>query len=327
MKMKNKETFDQKYLQRLENIEFQPVFILGLHRSGTSILYKMLTSTDAFNSVTAYHLIKYDQLLSNHINKNEEAAKTELNNFLKERGQTDRGIDKLKINAEFAEEYGFVLGQKTNQMHITTKNLQLFIELAKKIQFISENKKPILLKNPYDLSNFLYIRKIFPNAKFIFIHRHPFKTLSSLNKAVKLLYKQRNPYTSLLYRDYNTVYENPILLYPFRFIISNYSPFGTIYLTMFSANSVKQYMKNIHKLPEKHYISITYEKLCKNPQNTMAEILQFLKIKTENIDFTSFINPRKTNLDPNVIKLQKLIYTAMKNYFDYFQYKPDINSL
>ena len=58
---------DKKYLDKIENIKFNPVFILGLHRSGTSIFYKMLVSTGHFNSVTAYHIINYEELLSNYI--------------------------------------------------------------------------------------------------------------------------------------------------------------------------------------------------------------------------------------------------------------------
>ena len=164
MKMKNKKSLDQKYLQKIENIEFQPVFILGLHRSGTSILYKMLTTTGRFNSVTAYHIINYDELLNNSVNGNEDIAKKKLTNFFKEQNQSDRGIDRLKITADFAEEYGFLLAERTLASRIVNKNKTLFSDMCKKIQFISGNNKPILLKNPLDFSNFLCIKKEFSNA-------------------------------------------------------------------------------------------------------------------------------------------------------------------
>jgi len=325
--MKPVEEIDMQYIKKIENIEFQPVFILGLHRSGTSILYKMINSTQCFNPVTAYHLIKYDQLLYNHINKKEETAKKELTCFIKKQGQVDRGIDRLKLNADFAEEYGFLLGKKTTQMYITPKNCSLFIELAKKIQFISEGNKPILLKNPYDLLNFLYIKKVFPNAKFIFMHRNPFKTLSSLNKAIKYLFKSRNPYTTLLFKNYKIIFDNPLLLYFARFIFSDFSPFGLIYLTMFSSRSIKYYMKNVQKLSKKDYVAIKYEQLCSSPEETMEKILKFLEIKKTNIDFIQFIKPRKTNLDKSVINLQNFIHFNMKEYFARFGYKKNTNNL
>jgi len=321
------EKIDMQYIKKIENIEFQPVFILGLHRSGTSILYKMIASTKYFNPVTAYHLINYNQLIYNHLNNKEECAKKQLTDLLKKQGQKDRGIDKLKINADFAEEYGFLLGRKTSQMHITSKNLSLFIELSRKIKFISENNKPILFKNPYDLSNFLYIKKVFPNAKFIFIHRHPFKTFSSLNKAVKYLFKSRNPYTTLLFKNYNIIFDNPLLLCFARFIFSNFSPFGLIHFTLLSSSSIKYYMKNIDKLSKEDYVSIKYEQLCNSPNETMGEIMRFLNIKDTKLDFKGFIKPRKRNLDKNVIKLQNFIYYNMRKYFDCFGYEPNINEL
>ena len=148
---------DERYLENINNIDYNPVFILGLHRSGTSILYKMLVSTGQFNSVTAYHLIKYEELLSNHINKKEEIVKNQLTNYFIKRGQSDRGIDKLKITADFAEEYGFLLGKYSSKYYITSKNVNYFNQLAKKVQFISENNNLILLKNPWVLSHFLTI--------------------------------------------------------------------------------------------------------------------------------------------------------------------------
>ena len=205
--MSKTRTQDQQYLEKIQNIEFKPVFILGLHRSGTSILYKMLTETGCFNPVTAYHIIKYDELLYNKINKKEDEVKTELTEYLAE-NQEDRGIDKLKLDADFAEEYGFLLGQHSSKMYISKENKGIFSEMSRKIQFISENKKPILFKNPYDLINFVYIKQIFPNAKFVFIHRHPFKTLSSTIKAVKFLLEEKNPYTTQLFRLYNVMFES-----------------------------------------------------------------------------------------------------------------------
>ena len=322
--MKNIENKDQQHLQLLENVEFQPIFILGLHRSGTSILYKMLNATGCFNPVTAYHLIRYNQLLTNHVNNQEESSKKELTESFQEKGLDDRGIDKLKINADFAEEYGFLLGQKTLQMYITPKNLSLFTEMAKKIQFISENNKPILLKNPYDLPNFLYIKKVFPNAKFVFIHRHPFKTLSSTIKAMDILLKNKNPYTTYLFKTYNKLFENPLLLLPAKFCFSRFKTFGVVYLTMSSSKATRYYLKNIGQLSKKDYVSITYEDLCENPQKNMKKIIDSLNIKiNKKLDFKSFINPRKVDLDPSVLKLRKFIFKCMKKYVKCFGYTPE----
>jgi len=319
--MKNIKNKDQQHLQLLEDVEFQPVFILGLHRSGTSILYKMLTAIGCFNPVTAYHLIDYNKLIDNHVNHSEEIAKRELTESFRQHGLEDRVIDKLKINADFAEEYGFLLGQQTSEMYITPKNLPLFKEMCKKIRFIAENSNPVLLKNPYDFSNFIYIKKIFPNAKFVFIHRHPLKTLSSTIKALDVLLKDKNPYTTRLYRLYNKIFENPLALFMVRFCFSRLSEIGVMFLTLNSSKGIRYYLKNINKLPKKDYVSIKYEDFCKDPQKNMEKILLSLEIKTNSkIDFTDFIKTRETQLDPGVMRLRRFICVFMKKYFKQFGY-------
>jgi hypothetical protein len=83
---------DNEFIQELQQVTFQPVFILGLHCSGTSIHYKMLTETGNFNPVTAYHLINYNELLLTHHLKKEEFAEQLLTESFREKGLQDRGI-------------------------------------------------------------------------------------------------------------------------------------------------------------------------------------------------------------------------------------------
>ncbi len=236
---------DLRYLKKLEDIDFQPVFIMGLHRSGTSVLYKMLTSSGCFNPVSVYHLVKYDQLLDDYENKTQDNVKKRLTESFRKKGLDDRGIDKLKVSADFAEEYGFFLDEKSAQTFITKKNVSKFNEMCKKITYISDRKKPILLKNPYDFSNFIYIKKAFPNAKFVFIHRHPFKVLSSLMKATRVLFTDYNYYASQISRIYNKLYENPLSLFFLRNLTSRLSFFGLMLLCYNSSKSTKYYLKNL----------------------------------------------------------------------------------
>jgi hypothetical protein len=315
---------DDVYLTELEQVSFRPVFILGLHRSGTSILYKMLTATGCFNPVIAYHLLRYDQLLRDFHTKQTKTAQTKLTQSLVQQGLSDRGIDRLSITADFAEEYGFLLGTRTIGMSLTSRNLALFIELCKKIQFIADNDKPVLLKNPYDFANFLYIKQMFPQAKFVFIHRHPYKTLSSTIKAVRLLLQHKNPYTTQLFRLYRMLFQQPLLLLFTRLLFTRCSVLAMLLYTMTAAQATKYYLKNRRKLPHTSYASLSYEELCSNPQQIMENVMDTLDIPlTTSVDFTSFIQPRKTRLDPSVTKLKGFIASCMKPYFSRFGYHQD----
>ncbi len=314
-------SIDTQYLEELKNVDFQPVFILGVHRSGTSILYKMLTATGCFNPVTAYHLINYDELLSNFHEQKEQQAKNQLTESFLKNGLLDRGIDRLKITADFAEEYGFLLGTQTLQMRITKKNLALFTQLCKKIQFIAGNNKPILLKNPYDFPNFLYLKEVFPNARFVFIHRHPLKTIGSTLNAVRTILKEKNPYTTRLSRIYDKCYSNPLLLQPLRFIVHTLAECSVVILTRITKKAAEYYLKNIEKLAKDDYISITYEEFCSHPQETLDVIMETLSLTmTQKIDAASLMSPRKVDVDSSVQKLRIYIYKSMKAYFDLFHY-------
>jgi hypothetical protein len=312
---------DTAFLKELTQVSFQPVFILGLHRSGTSILYKMLTATGNFNPVTAYHLINYNELLSNQHLKKETKAKERLTHSLKEKGLQDRGIDRLKVTADFAEEYGFLLNRQNFQMYLTRKNLMLFIEMCKKIQYLARNNKPILLKNPYDFPNFLFIKQVFPNARFVFIHRDPLKTISSTLNAMKTILVTKHPYMALLSPIYEKFSKNPLLMAPLRFIFCTVPEFGVVLITRITANATKYYLKNIEKLPKADYISITYEGFCEHPKETIESILRRFSLDmNEKIDAQSFIKQRKADIDRSVQKLTPYISHSMKNYFDIFQY-------
>ncbi len=315
---------DTQYLKDLKHVDFQPVFILGVHRSGTSILYKMLTATGCFNPVVAYHLIDYNELLSNYHEQREEDAKQKLTESFIRNGLQDRGIDKLKLNADFAEEYGFLLNTQTVHMSITKKNVALFTELCKKIQFIARNDKPILLKNPYDLSNFLYLKQVFPSAKFVFIHRHPLRTISSTLNAIRMILNDKNPYTAKLSKMYEKFYSNPLLLQPLRFIFRVIPECSVVVITRITAKATEYYLKNIEKLPKEDYISITYEEFCKDPQTTLENIMErLLQPMVKEIDAASLIHPRNVDIDCSVRKLRKYICASMKTYFDRFHYTKD----
>jgi len=313
---------DSKYLEKIKNISFQPIFILGLHRSGTSILYKILGTTECFNIVTAYHIIKYSELLYNYLNNNEEKAKEELMAFLNAQSQVDRGIDQLKITPDFPEEYGFLLTYRSRPTKLTPKNLPIFIELCKKIQFITDQNKPILLKNPWDFPNFLYIKKVFPDAKFIFIHRNPLHVINSFVRAMKILFGNKNAYATLLSRSYVEIMNIPALHYASKLYFSPNFSIGLLKSIHNSTMATKYFLKNINLLSKEDYINIKYEELCKEPKVNISKIMNFLHLnKKFNIDYDELIKPRKLKLETEVERMKEYIYKKMKPYFSYFGYE------
>ena len=314
--MKAKTELDNPYLERLKDFKYKPIFILGLHRSGTTILYKMLGESKNFNIVKAYHILNYSELLYNKINSIEEKSIQDLNNYFKEMGITNRRIDKMQINADFPQEYVYLFERNNLPNRLSDKNINIFETFCKKISFISENNLPILLKNPYDFSNFIHIKKMLPSSKFIFIHRNPLNVINSTLRAWSTLYEEKNPYTTIFSPKYSKAIENPLTRSYMKFMYCSSFPLGIFKIINESKKSVDYYLKNIENLQKDDYLSISYEKLCKIPNETIKKIMEFLDVST-NIDFSGFIKERKLELSHEVKRFQPIIQKKMKNYMKY----------
>jgi len=311
---------DNRYLDRLRDVSFQPVFILGLHRSGTSILYKMLESTGRFNSVTAYHIAFYNQLLRNHIEGREEAAKREFNKVLRQKNHRDRGIDRLKMSADLPLEYAFLLGKNYLFNQLNERNFAVFEEMCKKIQFIEGRSKRLLLKNPWDFSNFLFIKQKLPSAKFVFIHRRPLHVISSSLRALRVLVNQRTVYSEMVSPLAREAVNNPALSALGKMLLSPPVPPGLFLVVEQRARDACYFLRNLRHLSSQDYVNVRYEDLCSATERTMDKILNFLAIEENPEQFNAFINPRGLSLCPEVKRFQGYIQRRFREYRTRFAY-------
>jgi len=45
---------DESYIAQIQGLDYRPVFIIGPHRSGTTLLYRVLTEIGSFNTTSTY---------------------------------------------------------------------------------------------------------------------------------------------------------------------------------------------------------------------------------------------------------------------------------
>lgn len=233
-----------------------------------------------------------------------------------------REFDQIEVSPNSPEEYGFFFKNFDYEPYINSKNLNLFIQLCKKIQLISNQDRAILLKNPRCFSNFIYIKKAFPEAKFIFIHRHPIHVINSKLKALRYVLSNGNAYTAFISKQDRKILTNPIKRSLYSLLYSHYFNLGLGQILKTTVQSTTYFLDNIELLPKADYTSIKYEDLCKSPEATIIKILEFLELKpTVNLDYEQLIKPRPLNLLPEVERNYNKICRKLKSYLTYHDYK------
>lgn len=308
-------------MQRLFDTSFQPVFILGLPRSGTTILYRILDKTAQFNVVTLYHVLYHDQLLYHHFNGGQDESIQEIADYFARHGVDTREADSLSVGPRQPTEYGFMLPERGFPWTINKKNSGRLAALCTKISYIEDNGRHILLKNPFDFANFMRIKTIFPQAQFIFIHRYPVDVLDSQIRGIRQIFRAKNNYLSLIFNKYEAAFDNPLMRWFFKVSFSPYIPLGVLYMMQRVSRAAQYYVNHISELPREDYVSITYEQLCKQPSATIAHILNYFGLDAS-FDAGKYIQPRDTETPPQIRALDTCIYHQTKLYNQLLGYSP-----
>ena len=314
---------DEQHLHLLDNVSFRPVFIIGDHRSGTTLMHQLLAETGGFNFVTAYHVIKYQQILSDCLQKNVEASRRELQQDFLKLGLTDRIIDNVPATPDLPVEYGFVFASVNNRRpKLNEQSLPQFVELCKKIQFVGQPDRPLLLKNPWDVLRFAEIKTYFPEARFVFIHRHPISVLNSQLKAVQSVMAARNGFLAMLAPWYKRLYEHPLQLSAVRLLAGPPFRLWERLLALHMIRVADYFVNHIGSLTPGDHISVKYEELCKDPDATMANILGFLRVPVHNQQsYRSRIEPRPPKLLKQVCQKYREISGRLAPYLHYHGYE------
>lgn len=315
---------DTKYLHLLEGVEFRPVFIIGPHRSGTTVLHHILQASNCFNVVTTYHILNYGEILTNAIEGRESAAKAALTERFAAMGLANRIVDDSPVSPDHSEEYGFIIDDTAWQGRVNPTNVHRLIELCRKIQYTAHNDKPILLKNPWDFSLFMYLREVFPQAHFLFIHRHPLAVINSQLKFLRHLIAEPNPYMAMLSPGYARRFESgrPLRQRLAQAILETSRLNIAVRMrTRAFMKAANYYLDNIGQLPAETYIQTKYEMLCADPVDSIHQIMTFLNLTPEHPIGASGIHTRPLNLERDVRRYQRQILERTHHYRERFDYE------
>lgn len=214
-----------------------------------------------------------------------------------------RVIDEVAVSPDAPEEYGSILDNAGTGIKISRKNASLMRDLCSRIS--TAPGRPVVLKNPWDCANFLPIKELFPEARFIFIQRHPERVIHSNLNATRKLLDAKDEYYALILQRYNLLFSGrPLqcaLLSMSRLVMSRRRKTGVRVATALFAASAQYMVENIDRIPPSDYLSIRYEDLCAKPDQFVTSILEFARLDRSAAKYPETRPaPRQADLLPEV---------------------------
>jgi LPS sulfotransferase NodH len=312
---------DSRYRAALADVTFRPVFIMGGHRSGTTLLYHLLAQTGHFCVVTSYHIINYNSIIFNYFEGIEDRAKQLLRGRFAGLGLTSRLIDDVAVTPDTPEEYGFILSNENSGLaQLSPRSLPTLVELCRKIRLTLGEDKAVLLKNPWDYPNFAYVKEAFPEARFVFIHRNPIRVIDSQIRAIRSVVEAKNEYVAMLSDRYKQFQEcRPVRRFLTRLVYG--SPHAWRLFLRKARRASNYFLDHVPSLPAADFASLRYEDLCRNPTDMIASILQFLGLdRPITMDLRQRISVRNVPLLPEVERHANRIVENLAPYCRRFDY-------
>jgi len=319
---------DKCYLRELKEMPRQLVFIMGCHRSGTSMLYHLMAYTGACAYVSAYDVIKYPELLRNRMEGCEARVKAEVDAAI--RVERNRGLDNLPVGVDYPEEYRFLLPplapawflnvpkqleKLSFAPHLTEGTLGRFLEICRKKRFLAGDDRPLVLKNPNDFYfNFAAIHRLFPQAKMIFIHRHPLHILTSYLAGFGGIIDTKNIYGQLIDSQYRSLFRFPLQrrLYQKAFRSDEVPRLVASVL----ARSYRYYLDNVRLMPAGSYLTMRYEDLCMDAPSQLSRISKWLGADMQPRIPDKFVAPRNLKVPERVSRAYAGYASEMRPYLE-----------
>ncbi len=307
---------------RLKRISFKenpPVFVIGHWRSGTTHLHYLLSQDKRFVYLDTFqafffrvafvskgimrpllaHLMPSTRLQDNvKIDANSpQEEEHPLTNLTEKSGMQ---IFFFPKNRSYFDKYNVFEGATEKEINDWKK---IYLKMLKQISLFQGKRKQLLLKNPHNTGRVKILLQLFPNAKFIFIHRDPYEVYAS----TKYLYKKAVK-TQFL-QDFSEKEMEERVLYCYE-------------------KSMKKYLEDKHLIPNESLYEISFTQMEKEPLESMKKIYSNLNLSDFDKNKPNFQAYLKTVKDYKKNKLveipkhiKKQINTRWKFAFENWEYE------
>jgi len=287
------------------------IFILGLHRTGTTVLYQLLAETGGFEILTAADVVGFSRVAATSADWNGEVVADFA--ALERAGHTSRGIDAIPLGPGTPEEYGFVLSNWHAGWSLTQGNVGLFREMCGVLRRRSVGR-PLLVKNPWDFGNASWIRSQFPDARFVFLHRDPRETLSSTLRMMLAYLNHRNPYLAILSASYRRFIEAGFPFRVARWVCVNHADWIVRAALWHSARRAARYLRERPLLPQDRCYDLRFDDLCADPRGSLNSLFAFLHVDADSTTHAAQVKRPPVRIAPEVVRHEVRIRRAFAKY-------------
>lgn len=311
--------YDTKILQgkKYANIKLKdPIFILGHWRSGTTLLHNLITQDRQFNFPKIYQTINPFSLL--FLNK-------KFKKLLYEIGTKKRPMDNIVTGPLSAGEEEFAMAALTlkspivgwafprrydyYEQYLDFKNVppeeisiwkNEYLNYLKKISL--NDSRRLILKSPENTARIKILLEMFPNAKFISIHRNPLNVYKSTERLHATAIAKSNLQNSYKYNVHKRILNT--------------------YKKVYEA-----FLRDTDSIPKGNFIDISFEDLEKNPIKQIEKIYSdlgiqgFDEMKKNLIKYLDTIKGYEKNNHSKITEnIKEDIISEWGKYFKYWDY-------
>jgi hypothetical protein len=314
----SQELLFNKKVRRISLDGFPPVFILGLWRSGTTHLHYMMARDSRFGYLNNHQAFTFNMSL---------LSLDRLNKVLSIFVPGKRPQDNVRVTLDdpAEEEQAFSTMSTRSSIHsfFFPKNQDYFCKyhlfkdiseaekrkwqedylfLLKNIAYYTK-KRRLLLKNPHNTGRVKELLELFPDAKFIFIHRDPF----TVYRSTKKLYMQMISSQFLQFISRKEIEE---------LIVEN------------NAKILEKYLTERELIPRGNLVEIGFEELEKNPLGSLKSMYERLGLdgfedaRPAIASYLASVKDYKKNLyEPLPAEIQTNLRFRWSSWFEEFGYE------
>ncbi len=311
------------YGRKIQNTQVTkpPIFILGHWRSGTTLLHNLMTLDSQFTYPNLYQVM-YPQ----HFLLTESVISKLAAPFLPKTRPMDNMPAGWKLPQEdevallietqlspylmvaFPNErkyYGHTFDVRHMSPSDQAKWKRSLVNFVKKLTVRTD--KPIVMKSPSHTYRVATLLELFPDARFVYIHRDPYAVFSSSLHLRRTMYMENSfiePTEENLYQD-----------------------------TLETLDTcLKTYEETRHMIPEKNLVEIRYSDLEAHPVEQMQRVYETLgfegwermqPIFEREAQAMSEYKKNRFIMDDET---RQMIYSRLKDFFDKYGYDPQISA-